>query len=134
MQFLDRVTNLLAHTCTHTHTHTTHTHTHTHTLRTNTHTPHMHMHTHTTHAYAHTHTHTHTHTHIHTDTDGYVVLESLYYPGRHVGVRDDGEVKPPNETGKGRHAQFTPIVKGMDHVNRVRLQGYTSGKFGDQII
>ena len=44
--------------------------------------------------------------------DGHVVLESVRYPGQHVGVTEDGEVKKPGHTGKGKHAQFTPIVIG----------------------
>ena len=44
--------------------------------------------------------------------EGHVVLESVRFPGQHVGVRESGEVKKPNHTGKGSHAQFTPIVIG----------------------
>lgn len=40
----------------------------------------------------------------------HVVLESTQYPGQHVGVRPDGSVKAPTETGTGAHAQFRPIV------------------------
>ena len=41
-----------------------------------------------------------------------MVLESVRYPGSHVGVRENGDVKKPSDTGKGKHAQFTPIVRG----------------------
>lgn len=44
------------------------------------------------------------------EVDGHVVLESVRFPGQHVGVRESGEVKKPSQTGKGKHAQFTPIV------------------------
>ena len=42
-----------------------------------------------------------------------MVLESVRYPGQHVGVRESGEIKKPSHTGKGTHAQFTPIVIGI---------------------
>ena len=42
-----------------------------------------------------------------------MVLESVCFPGQHVGVRESGEVKKPSHTGKGKHAQFTPIVIGI---------------------
>ena len=42
--------------------------------------------------------------------DGHVVLESVRYPGQHVGVTESGEAKKPSHTGKGTHAQFTPII------------------------
>lgn len=48
------------------------------------------------------------------EVDGHVVLESVRYPGQHVGVRETGEVKKPAHTGKGAHAQFTPIVIAED--------------------
>ena len=41
-----------------------------------------------------------------------MVLESVRFPGQHVGVRESGEVKTPSHTGKGKHAQFTPIIIG----------------------
>ena len=47
--------------------------------------------------------------------EGHVVLESVMFPGQHVGVRESGEVKKPNHTGKGKHGQFTPIVKGQQN-------------------
>ena len=54
-----------------------------------------------------------------------MVLESVRFPGQHVGVRESGEVKKPNHTGKGKHGQFTPIVKGTmcstDTVSAVRI-------------
>ena len=54
-----------------------------------------------------------------------MVLESVRFPGQHVGVRESGEAKKPNHTGKGKHGQFTPIVKGTmcstDTVSAVRI-------------
>ena len=50
-----------------------------------------------------------THTHTHT-LDGHLVLESVKFPGQHVGVRDSGDAKEPNHTGRGKHAQFTVKV------------------------
>ena len=41
---------------------------------------------------------------------GNVVLESVQYPGQHVGVYPDGTVKEPGKTGTGAHAQFQLIV------------------------
>ena len=44
---------------------------------------------------------------LHSCTDGqYVCLESVKYPGQHVGVLPDGSVKPPHQTGKGPHGRF----------------------------
>ena len=42
--------------------------------------------------------------------NGSVVLESVQYPGQHVGVLPDGTVKDPAKTGVGQHAQFIPTV------------------------
>ena len=39
-------------------------------------------------------------------TDGNLVLQSVKYPGFHVGVLDNGEVKNPSQTGDGKHGQF----------------------------
>lgn len=40
----------------------------------------------------------------------HVVLESTQYPGQHVGVLPDGNMKASTKTGTGPHAQFRPIV------------------------
>ena len=42
--------------------------------------------------------------------DGYVVFESVKFPGQHVGIKPDGSAKPPDHTGTGDHARFTPQV------------------------
>ena len=44
-------------------------------------------------------------------TEGFIALESSKNPGQHVGIRPDGTVKPPTETGKGEHGQFAVIIK-----------------------
>ena len=55
--------------------------------------------------------HTHAHTHVHTLTEEkYIVLESVMYPGQHVGFLPDGVVKAPKETHTGLHARFVPVV------------------------
>ena len=41
-----------------------------------------------------------------------MVLESVRFPGQHVGILPDGDAKPADQTGTGEHARFTPIVKG----------------------
>ena len=38
------------------------------------------------------------------------MLESVRFPGQHVGVLPDGSIKPPTQTGKGPHAQFKPTL------------------------
>jgi len=40
-----------------------------------------------------------------------IVLESNSQHGEHVGIRPDGTIKPPTETGKGEHGQFAVVVK-----------------------
>ncbi|CAI8042897.1 hypothetical protein GBAR_LOCUS23795, partial [Geodia barretti] len=47
-----------------------------------------------------------------------VVLESTQYPGQHVGVRPDGSIKPPGQTGTGKHAQFKPILHQQVYLQR----------------
>jgi len=72
---------------------------------------HTHAHTHTLHTHTHTHIHIHIHTHTHTLTEEkYIVLESVMYPGQHVGFLPDGVVKAPKETHTGLHARFVPVV------------------------
>ena len=44
--------------------------------------------------------------------EGYVVLESVRFPGHHVGILPDGDAKAADHTGTGEHARFTLIVKG----------------------
>lgn len=43
-------------------------------------------------------------------SDNRIVLESVKCPGQHVGIKDDGEAKKPDSTGKGKHGQFQPKV------------------------
>lgn len=43
--------------------------------------------------------------------EGFVSLESPNYPGQHLGIRPDGSVKPPSETGTGEHGQFAVVVR-----------------------
>ena len=43
--------------------------------------------------------------------EGSVVLESVVFPGQHVGILPDGEPKPPEHTGRGEHGRFTPALK-----------------------
>jgi len=44
-------------------------------------------------------------------TEKFVVMESNKNHGQHLGIRPNGTVKPPTETGKGEHGQFVVIVK-----------------------
>ncbi len=40
-------------------------------------------------------------------------------PNHRVGVRPNGEIKPPNETGNGQHGQFEPeVIKVQPEYNR----------------
>ena len=38
------------------------------------------------------------------------MLESVQYPGQHIGVLPSGEIKPTDQTGTGQHARFTPVI------------------------
>lgn len=38
--------------------------------------------------------------------EGHLLLESVKFHRNHIGVRENGEVKPPSHTGRGRHGQF----------------------------
>ena len=38
------------------------------------------------------------------------MLESVQYRGQHVGVLPNGNIKEPERTGTGQHAQFTLTV------------------------
>ena len=40
------------------------------------------------------------------DPEGHLLLESVKFPGSHLGVKESGEVKPPHHTGRGKHGQF----------------------------
>lgn len=76
--------------------------------------------------------------------DGNLVLESVKFPGTHVGVRESGEAKPPNQTGRRKHGQFQVKVikeqpkyhragtslleRTLHHGNRVVLFSKASGK------
>ena len=42
--------------------------------------------------------------------DGNLLLESVKFPGSHVGVKENGEIKPPHHTGKGKHGQLKVTV------------------------
>ena len=46
-----------------------------------------------------------------------MVLESVQYPGQHVGVYPNGTVKEPGKTGTGAHAQFVLILHGRVNVS-----------------
>ena len=39
-----------------------------------------------------------------------VCFESVQHPGQHLGVVDDGSLKSPGATGKGKHGRFHIIV------------------------
>ena len=42
--------------------------------------------------------------------DKYVALESAFYPGQHLGILEDGELKPPPETpALDRASLFIPF-------------------------
>lgn len=52
-------------------------------------------------------------------TDGNLVLASVKYPGFHVGVLGNGEVKKPNLTGDGKHGQFkVKVIKEQSEYYR----------------
>ena len=52
-----------------------------------------------------------------THTDGQsVCLELVQCPGQHECVLPDGSVKPPHQTGKGQHGQFTESVHSIGPV------------------
>ena len=55
--------------------------------------------------------------------EGYLVFESVKYPGQRVGILPDGSAKRPSETGTGDHARFTPKV-----IQEVRMQIQYDGK------
>ena len=38
--------------------------------------------------------------------NGMVCFESVKHPGQHLGIIEDGSVKPPGNTGKGKHGRF----------------------------
>ena len=49
-------------------------------------------------------------THMYTDSvcciEGHLVLESVKFPGNHVGVMENGALKAPNRTRRDRPGQF----------------------------
>jgi hypothetical protein len=48
---------------------------------------------------------------LHEIGDSYVALESAIYPGQHVGIREDGELQPPDETPPmDRGSLFIPFL------------------------
>ena len=48
------------------------------------------------------------------------MLESVRFPGQHVGVRESGEAKKPNHTGRGKHGQFkVKVIKKQPEYHRV---------------
>ena len=47
--------------------------------------------------------------------EGSIVLESVVFPGQHVGILPDGEPKPPDHTGRGEHGRFTPPLRVLDN-------------------
>ena len=52
-------------------------------------------------------------------TDGHLVLESVKFPGNHVGVRESGEAKRPDWTGNGKHGQFkVQVIKEQPEYHR----------------
>lgn len=52
-------------------------------------------------------------------TDGNLVLGSVKYPGFHVGVLENGDVKKPNLTGDGKHGQFqVKVIKEQSEYYR----------------
>ena len=51
--------------------------------------------------------------------DGHLVLESVMFPGQHIGVRENGEVKKPNHTGRLKHGQFkVKVIKEQPEYHR----------------
>jgi len=71
-----------------------------------------------------------------TDHKGDVIsLESAAYPGQHVGILPNGEMKAPSLTGAGEHGQFNVRVVGLLGQTSlfgqgavIRLQSVASGK------
>ena len=52
--------------------------------------------------------------------DGHLVLESVKFSGSHIGVKDNGDIKDPSKTGKGKHAQFkVEVIKKQPEYHRV---------------
>ena len=45
-------------------------------------------------------------------SDEAVTFESVKFPGQRIGILPNGEVKPPENTGRGQHGQFVPKVVG----------------------
>ena len=48
--------------------------------------------------------------HTHALDGKHVTFESTMYPSQHIGILPDGCVKPPNQTGTGNHARYTPTI------------------------
>ena len=47
------------------------------------------------------------------------MLEAVKFPGCHVGVKDDGSIKNPDSTGKGKHGQFkVEVMKEQPEYHR----------------
>ena len=42
--------------------------------------------------------------------NGTISLESVENRSQHIGITGDGQLKPANETGTGKHGQFYPIL------------------------
>ena len=52
--------------------------------------------------------------------DGYLVLESVNFPGSHIGVKDNGTIQFPSKTGKGKDAQFkVQVIMEQPEYHRV---------------
>ena len=46
-----------------------------------------------------------------------MALESVKYPGQHVGIKPNGEAKTPSHTGTGNHGRFNPTLIVNSSVN-----------------
>ena len=60
----------------------------------------------------------------------YVALKSVFYPGQHVGILENGELKPPSETtAQDRSSLFIPYPQPMATVSVVIMQGNFMAKY-----
>jgi len=60
----------------------------------------------------------------------YVALKSVFYPSQHVGILENGELKPPSETtAQDRSSLFIPYPQPMATVSVLIVQGNFMAKY-----
>ncbi|XP_065905633.1 uncharacterized protein [Dysidea avara] len=67
------------------------------------------------------------------EIEGFIALESTKNHGQHLGIRPDGSLKPPTETGKGEHGQFAVIVKSKGPHHRPMMPSANLMKQGAHV-